>query len=410
MTEFSGERLLFVGGGEESAPGIEHAKRLGLRTLVLDRNPTAPGSATAENHLQSSIFDLEAAVSLSREEHARERIDGVVSVATDAPRTVAAIADALGLPSIGTESARLVSDKLAMKECFIAAGVATAAGRRVESGHDAASVVEELGEIVVIKPIDSRGARGVSIARTGADLLRHFDEAQRASEAGVVLVEEYLAGPQYSTESVVHDGRIATVGISTRNYGRLAETYPYPVEDGGNLPAELSPDIRREIDELLLAAATALGIESGTVKGDLVLSAGKMRIIELAGRLSGGYFATHEIPLSTGVDLLEAAYKISLGYPIDFSRLRPSRTVPVAQRYFFPVPGRVTSVNVPENLRVDPDIALLLVRVAAGDIVPAITNHPARAGLVITTGTDAVSAIRRAERAVREVEIVTVPL
>ena len=407
MREFVGKSLLFVGGGEESVPGILRARELGLRTAVLDQSRSAPAAILADRILPGSIFDIEHAVGLAADLNSDWRIDGVTSVATDAPMTVAAIASNLGLPSIGRISAAYVSNKLSMKERFIEAGVPTAPGYRVLSAAQLREAVEGLGDLVVVKPADSRGARGVSLVRSDDDCEARFEEALTESPTGAVVAERFLDGPQFSTESVVHEGRIRTVGISTRNYERLPQTYPFPVEDGGDLPAQLSDAVVDEIDAVLLAAASALGISSGTVKGDLVVHEGKVFIIELAGRLSGGYFATHEIPLSTGVDYLAAAFRLALGTELEWEALNPSRNVPVAQRYFFPNAGKIESIIIPDWISANPDVKLFVMRAQVGDTVAKIRNHPARAGLVITTGHSRGEAIELAERVVREVEIRT---
>ena len=40
-----------------------------------------------------------------------------------------------------------------------------------------------------------------------------------------------------------------------------------------------------------------MGVTDGTVKGDIVVHKGEPYVIELAARLSGGFFCTREIPL-----------------------------------------------------------------------------------------------------------------
>ena len=40
-------------------------------------------------------------------------------------------------------------------------------------------------------------------------------------------------------------------------------------------------------------------------------------MIELAARLSGGFFCTREIPLNTGVDFVGDAIKVALGEAVD---------------------------------------------------------------------------------------------
>jgi hypothetical protein len=54
-------------------------------------------------------------------------------------------------------------------------------------------------------------------------------------------------------------------------------------------------------------------------------------------------------------------------------------------------------------------IALLEVRVKPGTIVPRMTSHVCRAGVVIAVGEDRAQAVTRAEAAIARVRVVTAP-
>ena len=62
-----------------------------------------------------------------------------------------------------------------------------------------------------------------------------------------------------------------------------------------------------DINKIIEKGALSMGISNGIIKGDIVINNNQPFIIELAARLSGVYFCTHEIPLSTGVDLISNA-------------------------------------------------------------------------------------------------------
>ena len=181
------------------------------------------------------------------------------------------------------------------------------------------------------------------------------------------------------------------------------------IENGGQLPSHLSPVSKEAVCELVQHAASSLGIRNGVVKGDIVLCEGQPFVIELAARLSGGYFCTHEIPLNTGVDLVGAAIRQALGESIDPVDLLPRFQRPVAQRYWFPEPGIVQDVQGVECFSEHPNVAYLELRVQPGDRVGPIDSHPARAGVVITTGESRSSAIALADEVVQGISIVTQP-
>ena len=150
-----------------------------------------------------------------------------------------------------------------------------------------------------------------------------------------------------------------------------------------------------------------MNIDNGVIKGDMVYSANQPHIIEVAARLSGGYFATHEIPINTGVDLVKVAIQSALGESIPKESIQICHNNPVTQRYFFPKPGRVKEIYIPDWITKNSNIKLLEIRVSIGDIVPKATHHPSRAGLVITTGSTKSEAHRLAKDVVGEVKIIT---
>lgn len=400
--------ILFVGGGLETVPGIRTAREMGLHTVVSDYDPEAPGFEAAHDRLLASTYDVEETLAAARRYHREERpLHGVICLAVDVPLTVARVAEELDLPGIPPELARLATDKLAMKDYFSERGIPVPRYRPVESSGDLKNLIAGRGYPHIVKPVDSRGARGVLRLTEEVDLGWAFEQARSHSPSGRVMAEEYLEGPQVSTESLVIGGEACTTGFSDRNYEFLEKYAPHIIENGGDLPSFLPEADQKKIRELVSGAVRSLGIENGVVKGDIVLSGGEPYIIELAFRMSGGYFCTHEIPMNTGVNFVKHAIRVALGEEVDPADLEPRYLKNVCQRYYFPDPGTVTEVRVPGWAENDPQVGLCEVRVEEGDEIPPPTHHPARAGVVIVTGESREDARERARRLIEETVIAT---
>jgi biotin carboxylase len=406
-----GERgILFVSGGREAVPAILEARRMGLRVLVSDGAAGAPGLRLADVALIASTYDAGATVEAARALATRHRIDGVLAVGADVPVTVAAVADALGLPGLSLESAHLAADKLAMKDALLATGVPVPWYAAVESVEELEDVLGQVREPLILKPVDSRGARGVIRLLPGVDPAWAYEVAAGESPTGRVMVETFIVGPQVSTESVVIQGRTHTLGFSDRNYELLDRFAPYVIENGGELPSCLPAAARVAIEDVVAQAVAALGIRHGTVKGDIVVGHEGPMVIELAARLSGGYFCTHEIPLATGVNFVQVAIRLALGDEPDPADLAPRWSRGVAQRYLFPAPGVVLSVRGAAEAAAGEGVELCEVRVAPGDRLEPITSHVRRAGVVIAVGDTREEAVRRAITAAARVRVVTTPV
>ena len=149
-----------------------------------------------------------------------------------------------------------------------------------------------------------------------------------------------MPGPQISVESIIVDGVSYTIGYSDRNYEFLKRFSPFIIENGGELPSFIDDVTKKNIEELQNEVAKSFKIRNGVLKSDVVLTENRPYLIEVAGRLSGGYFCSHEIPLNTGVNFIRQAIRLALGMTINLSDLKPSFNRPVAQRYIFAKPGK----------------------------------------------------------------------
>src|SRR4051794_32890971 len=108
-----------VGSGRHQRRAIVRARELGLRVVGVDRNAEAPGLAVADVGEVVDFTDVEAVTEVGR----RHEVDGVLTVSADrAVPVVAAVAEALGLPGIGTETAHLMTHKVAMRRRLPQAG------------------------------------------------------------------------------------------------------------------------------------------------------------------------------------------------------------------------------------------------------------------------------------------------
>lgn len=401
--------LLIISGGIEAADAARRAKAMGLHVVVSDRDTQAPGFAFADSRLIADVYGPEeTAAAAARYSRKVRKIDGVLCVAADAPVTAAMVAQRLRLPGLPLHVAELACDKLAMKRCFRSAGVAVPWFSEVKTPQELHRIAIERGRDLVIKPVDSRGSRGVQRIAEVPDLNRAFALARAHSPTERVMVEQYLPGPQVSTESIVTGGRCYTPGFSDRNYEYLDRYAPFFVENGGDLPSRLPPETQEKVRDLVARAAGAMGITDGTVKGDIVVHDGAPYVIELAARLSGGFFCTREIPLNTGVDFVGAAIRLALGEPVDEAGLVPRQQTPVIQRYAFPRPGTVLRVTGAEAAAALPGIAEVVVTARPGDVIPEAGDKRPSAAMVLASGATRDMALKAANDALALIRIETV--
>lgn len=401
--------ILFVGGGIETLPGVKQSKSMGLYVVVSDANPSAPCVKYADSFINADTYDYKKTLSLVKDFSKTKKIDGVICLASDVPLTVSIIANELNLQSIPIESAKITSDKILMKQSFKDAGINIPMFQEINNVNELINFIDFHKYPVVIKPIDSRGSRGVLRLTKNVDLDWAYQTSQSFSPSSRIMVEKFIPGPQFSTESIVVNSKVFTIGFSDRNYEFIEKYSPFIIENGGELPSQLNDDQKLLVNKIISDVANALNLNNCVIKGDIVFYNNLPYIIEVATRLSGGYFCTHEIPYNTGVDFVGSAIKLALKEEIKIPDLIPKYDKPVVQRYFIPNPGKVVNINIPQWIEKNKDIILFDIRVKNGDLIKEITNHSDRSGVVICTGNTLNDAKKLVKKITEEVLIETIP-
>ncbi|MBT4685000.1 MAG: ATP-grasp domain-containing protein [Candidatus Marinimicrobia bacterium] len=400
--------LLIIGAGIEQVYAYQLAKKMGLIVIGLDINPNAPSLPLADHYISASTRNISESVKCAVSFNEKIKINGVMTLANDVPLTVAKVSRALGLPSLQIKSAEIVSDKLKMKECFEANGVPTAPFKKIYSYKDIDTLIKLWGYPIVIKPNDGRGARGVLRITKEIDKQWAFNHSINSSENNWVLAEKYIEGMQLSTESIIYEENCYTASISHRNYDLINIYSPFIIENGGVLPADLKEEEFNLIEQTIKKAANALGLVNGTIKGDFILTKDGPIVIECALRLSGGYLCTDQIPLARGVDLVKQTIKLSLGQKLNLKDLIPQDIHKMGIRYFFPKPGKITSIRGFNELDQYDWITKKKLSVKVGDLVYSPQNHTQRVGFVHTIGKTFFEAEQRAIFATKRVIIDTI--
>ncbi len=338
MNEYSGKSVLIIGAGLLQVPAIKAASEMGLTTVVTDYNDNAPGMKIADFPIIVSTKDIDGTVRKAKEFNAKHKIDGVITVGTDASMTVSAVANALKLPGIKFEDAEAASNKIKMRERLKQKKVPIPEFRKCWSLDELFTAASELSYPVVLKPADNMGARGVMKIENEMMLEKAYHNAKSASPSGELIVEEYMAGPELSIDALIYNSEIFITGIADR----IIEREPYFIEIGHVMPSALDQALLDDAVRVFKLGIKALGLTIGAAKGDIKITKTGAKIGEIAARLSGGFMSAYTYPYSSGVNLIRNAIDISLGYKP--SNLVPTRNHVAIERAIIPNPGIVKSI------------------------------------------------------------------
>jgi len=391
--------IFIIGAGILQAPAIRTAKEMGLRTAVTDYNENAYGMKLADFPIVMSTRDVDGTVRVAKQFTRTRRIDGVITVGTDASLTVAAVQHALDLPGNRIDVAEATTNKIKMRRRLREHAVPEPEFYACWSYDDVMEAARELKYPFVIKPADNMGARGVMKVK-GPEVVRFaYERAKSATPRGEIICESFMDGPELSIDALIWNGDIHITGVADR----IIEFPPYFVETGHIMPTNLPEKLVHDGIEVFKKGIHALGIEIGAAKGDIKLTSKGAMIGEIASRLSGGFMSAYTYPYSTGVNLIQAAIQIALGNPP--GDLEPKYRRVSAERAIIPGSGVVRSVEGIEEAMSVKGVKNVFVTCEIGETVHIPTSNVEKCGNVIAVGGSREEALASANLGVKTLRI-----
>jgi biotin carboxylase len=391
--------VLFVGAGRHQRRAILRAKQLGLRVVAVDRNPEAIGLPQADEGHVVDFSDVEAVIAVAR----ASGVDGVLTVSADrAVPVVAAVAEELGLPGIGTQTAHLMTHKVAMRRRLAEGGVPQPRFAAVRVRREAAPAADTVGFPSVLKPADSGGQRGLFLLRSFDDLDRHLHAALVESPSDEAIVEEFVDGLELNGLVVVRGGQAYPLLLSDRLRPRGEG---FGVGWIHSYPSKLFGDTLEEAERVATRAVVTLGLRDGIAFPQLIVADGRALVVEVAARIPGGQMADLAFH-ALGVDLVEIALKQALGEEVPDEIVVPCQSRPTAIRFLTAKPGplplgKVRKVAGLERVLKAPGVVQADVFLQPGETIRPVRLDGDRRGYVIAVGQTNVQALERAEAAAR---------
>ena len=366
--------------------------------VAVDRNRDALGLGEADVGEVVDFMDVAAVTEAGR----RHSVDGVLTVSADrAVPVVAAVAEALGLPGIGTETAHLMTHKVAMRRCLAEAGVPQPRFAAARSLHEGYAAVETVGFPAVLKPADSGGQRGVFRLDSIDDLEAHLHTALSESPTEEAIIESYHEGIELNGLAIARGGDVTPLTLSDR-------LRPPGVGFGVGwihvYPSRLFADPLEEAEQAAVSAVHALGLKDGIAFPQLIVGEDDHAyLVECAARIPGGQMADLAMH-AVGVDLVEIALRQALGLPVPDDLVTPRFRKPLAIRFLTAEPGplpagKVTSVGPLDKVLAFPGVVQADVFLERGETIRPVRLDGDRRGYVIAVGDTNIEALERAEAA-----------
>jgi biotin carboxylase len=396
--------VLFIGAGRHQRRALERIRELGVRIVAVDRNAAAPGLSIADVGEAVDFGNVAAVADVGR----RHRVEGVMTFAADrAVPVVAGVAEVLGLPGIGTETAHLMTNKIAMRRRLADAGVPQPRFAAVRHIRDVRPAAEAVGFPAVLKPADSAGQRGLFLVASLDDLERHLHAALAESTDEEAILESYHPGLEVNGLLVARDGEVSVVTLSDR---RRPPGIGFGVALAHVYPSSLFGEALAEVERVGRATVHALGLRDGIAYPQVIWGDdGVARLIEVAARIPAGQMDS-VARYGVGVDLIEIALRQAFGRPVPDELVEPKLEQPLAITFLTAEPGtlptgRLVTVSGLEKVLAFPGVVEADLYFQPGETIRPVRVDGDRRGYVIALGETSLEAVERAEAASRLLDV-----
>lgn len=306
------KKILMLGGSTQQIPAIQYAKKIGLYVILCDYLIDNPGQHYVDKFYNVSTTDVDIIYEISK----NESIDGIVAYASDpAAPTAAYVSERLGLPGNPYNSVKILANKDLFRFFLSEHNFNTPYAKDFTSKDELLRSLDEFSFPVIVKPVDSSGSKGISVANNINEIEKAYDDAISFTRSNKIIVEEFIEKDHkylIGGDCFVVNGKVAFWGL-LNCHRNLNVNSLVPV--GKSYPAKINNDRFKIIEEDLNRLFELLEIKHGAFNLELIFdNKGRLFIIE-AGPRNGGNMIPDLLKIATGIDLVEATIETAIGNP-----------------------------------------------------------------------------------------------
>lgn len=268
-------RIIVLGGSYLQVSFIRTAESLGYHTLVVDGNPNCYCAQERVGDFYHLDFSNKA---LLKDFFRRMQAMGMFAPVNEFGNAIAAeLAQELGYRYNSFEVVIISGDKKLFWRKLQGLQLAMAKSYQEED------LSKELLP-VIIKPTISTSSKGVTLVVTENEVNDAVEYARRSGKSQEIRIEEYIAGTQYSLETLTVQGQHFLIGVIEEH---LSDA-PYFFERSDILNKQEQSQQREFFQDFVNTVLNALGIQVGPCHIEVKVFNGEIYLIDFASR-SGGW-------------------------------------------------------------------------------------------------------------------------
>jgi biotin carboxylase len=254
---------------------------------------------------------------------------------------------------------------------------------------------------LIVKSPTSAGSKDVYLANNENQLKLALEELLKKNEQ--ILLEEYLIGPQYLIEVLVHNGKVHIVAIIEQQITFLQRF----IVTGYCLLTDVNQRTYNSILETVSSILKAFQMKNGACHLEMRLVNGVWKLIEINPRISGGAM-NRIIEVGYGINLVEETIQLMLGNEPCLTK-KHSKYV-YAHYLTVDSKGKLIKVTGKERVSQYPGVEEVYIKPRQGQIVRPPLSMGDRCGYILASSENKFEAKRIAMGAASEVRFYLEPI
>lgn len=368
-------KVMVIAGGDWQCPIVKTAKKMGHYVICTNLYEDSPAFKFANAGEVANVLDKERNLEIAK----KYNPDVVLTDQSDiAVTTVAYVAENLGIKGIGSDTARLFTNKYAMRDFCRKNGFAYPEYYLCNTLEEALNAFRKIRK-AIIKPLDSQSSRGVYIIGTEQELKEKFqDTMQYSNGEKAILVEQYIEGTEFTVDGIKTDDDYYVTAISKKAH---FEYNPSVAKEllFSHYDKEFDYNELREVNRQLVLE---MGLPYGLTHAEYKYMDGKFYLIEIAARGGGTRISSDIVPIMSGINTNEMLINMLLDREVKIAPSYEEHCYAVLGFFDF-APGKIRKIQGVEKAEMVEGVHALCLDLKDGDVIENAHDDRTRVGYYI---------------------------
>lgn len=371
--ELKNKTLLLMGGGAYVKGIKKYADKKGFKVVALGRDADTPIAKISDAFYNIDTQNVDAVCDVVRKENVDGIFVGSSEVNIDPAITVS---ERTGCHFYSTRQQwDIISNKAKFKELCRKHGVPVVPEYSLTSELKKEDI-EQITFPVIIKPVDSSGARGLYVCYTEEELKKNYKEALKWSKSGTIIVEKLIQGlDEVFFHYTIQDGEYSlSCAFTKRRVICDNEHVKATLPIFHMYPCKYVPEFLKNVDSGIKKMFSEIGLKNGLIMlQGFVDDQGQFYFFESGYRMGGEQFYILT-EYQWGLNSLEMMINYALTGKMSEEKISKKDNAmfrhPCCNYYVCLKAGTIKEMNGIEQVEKMPEVLNVTVMSKVGEFIP----------------------------------------